>query len=72
MLRRSSATEEFFREPRSAASRRIIQGTDEIIGNFKTLSDNLTKISENVITISENVNRGQGTFGKLLTNLRDP
>ena len=47
---------------------RIIQGTDEIIGNFKVLSDNLTKISENVITISENVNRGQGTLGKLLTN----
>ena len=47
---------------------RIIQGTDEIIGNFKTLSDNLTTISENVITISDNVNKGQGTFGKLLTN----
>src|SRR4030095_16724351 len=47
---------------------RIIQGTDEIAGNFKTLSDNLTRISENVITISENVTRGQGTFGKLLTN----
>jgi phospholipid/cholesterol/gamma-HCH transport system substrate-binding protein len=47
---------------------KIIQGTDEIVGNFKTLSDNLTKISENVITISENVNKGQGTLGKLLTN----
>jgi phospholipid/cholesterol/gamma-HCH transport system substrate-binding protein len=47
---------------------KIIQGTDEIIGNFKTLSDNLTTISENIITISENVNRGQGTLGKLLTN----
>jgi len=47
---------------------KIIQGTDEIIGNFKTLSDNLTTISENVITISENVNKGQGTLGKLLTN----
>jgi phospholipid/cholesterol/gamma-HCH transport system substrate-binding protein len=47
---------------------KIIQGTDEIIGNFKTLSDNLTKISENVITISENVNKGQGTLGKFMTN----
>jgi phospholipid/cholesterol/gamma-HCH transport system substrate-binding protein len=47
---------------------KIIQGTDEIVGNFKTLSDNLTKISENVINISENVNKGQGTLGKLLTN----
>lgn len=47
---------------------KIIQGTDEIVGNFKTLSDNLTKISENVITISENVNRGEGTLGKLMTN----
>ncbi len=28
----------------------------------------MNEISENVITISENVNRGEGTFGKLLTN----
>jgi phospholipid/cholesterol/gamma-HCH transport system substrate-binding protein len=47
---------------------KIIQGTDEIIGNFNVLSKNLTTISENVITLSENVNKGQGTLGKLLTN----
>src|SRR5688572_7147639 len=47
---------------------KIIQGTEDIIGNFRVLSDNLTKISENVITISESVNRGEGTFGKLLNN----
>jgi phospholipid/cholesterol/gamma-HCH transport system substrate-binding protein len=48
--------------------RRIIQGTDEIVANFKVLSDNLTTISQNVITLSENVNKGQGSFGKFLTD----
>jgi len=40
--------------------RRIITGVDDLVGNFKVLSDK-------VISISDSVDRGEGTLGKLLT-----
>jgi len=47
---------------------RVIQGANDVVANFKVLSDNLTTISKNVIDISDKVKGGEGTLGKFLTN----
>ena len=47
---------------------RVIQGANDVVANFKVLSDNLTTISRNVIDISDQVKGGEGSLGKFLTN----
>jgi phospholipid/cholesterol/gamma-HCH transport system substrate-binding protein len=48
--------------------KRVIQGANDVVANFKILSDNLNKISMNVVDISDKVKGGQGSLGKFLTN----
>jgi phospholipid/cholesterol/gamma-HCH transport system substrate-binding protein len=47
---------------------RVIQGANDVVANFKVLSDNLTTISRNVIDISDKVKGGEGSLGKFLTD----
>ena len=48
--------------------KRVIQGANDVVANFKILSDNLNKISQNVIDISDQVKGGRGSLGKFLTD----
>jgi phospholipid/cholesterol/gamma-HCH transport system substrate-binding protein len=48
--------------------KRVIQGANDVVANFKILSDNLNTISKNVIDISDQVKGGRGSLGKFLTD----
>ncbi len=42
---------------------------DDIIREIKNAGENITKVSENLIEITEKLNRGEGVFGKLFTDI---
>jgi phospholipid/cholesterol/gamma-HCH transport system substrate-binding protein len=48
--------------------KRVIQGANDVVYNFKILSDKLNTISQNVVEISDSVKGGRGSLGKFLTD----
>jgi phospholipid/cholesterol/gamma-HCH transport system substrate-binding protein len=48
--------------------KRVIQGANDVVYNFKILSDKLNTISQNVVEISDQVKGGRGSLGKFLTD----
>jgi phospholipid/cholesterol/gamma-HCH transport system substrate-binding protein len=46
----------------------VIQGANDVMANFKLLTDTLNKLSQNVLEISDEVKGGKGTLGKFLND----